>query len=60
MRKGYITLNYRTGWKVVFDVNNHVDCSKPIYNSNDLSNTGLNLCEQYCKNNKINIIRVCK
>ena len=60
MYKGYITLNYRTGWKVVLDANNHVDCSKPIYNSNDLSNAGLNLCQRYCKNNKINVIRVCK
>lgn len=59
-KKCFITLNKIDGWKVVLEHKNHVDCTKPIFNSKDLTNIGLNICKMYCKYNNLDVIRICQ
>lgn len=59
-RKCFITLNHINGWKVVLDYKYHIDCTKPIFNSDDITETGLSMCKSYCKNNDLEVIRICQ
>jgi len=58
MKKAYITLNYLKGWKVVLDGRN-VDCTKLIFDSRLTDNRGLEMCNKFCENNNIEVIRIC-
>lgn len=59
MKKAYIILNHLKGWKVVLDGRN-VNCTKPIFNSRLTNNKGLEICKKFCKNNNIEVIRICQ
>ena len=59
MKKAYITLNYLNGWMVVLD-GVHVDCTSPIFDSGLINDVGLKKCVEFCKNENIRVIRVCK
>lgn len=59
MKKCFIVKNCFKGWKVV-RYGKSVDCSEPVFDSQDTSEYGLNLCRKFCKDNELLVIRECK
>ena len=59
MKKVFIVKNYYKGWKVV-NYGKCVDCTKPAYDSQDVSENGLVLCRKFCIDNGLLVVRECR
>lgn len=57
MKKCYIALNTVKGWKIVLD-GKHVDCSNPVIQFG-LGDNELSRAKEFCKDNNLEVIRIC-
>lgn len=57
--KVYIVKNYTEGYKVVLN-GKHVDCSNPIFHSHNVTEKGLQMCEEFCVRKNLEVIRKCQ